>query len=368
MLASIYRPFRLGALFALRAGGIFNRMRDSNWRHQRLLILCYHGVSLEEEHLWRPALYVNPQLFESRLETLARGGYSVLPLKDAIQCLYQRDLPPRSVVLTFDDGTSDFYQTALPKLKQYGFPATVYQTTYYCDHDRPIFHLVCSYILWKRRGEVLNVGKRFGLPALMDLRTEGSRQAILDQLVANSKAQNFSEHEKNQVAKELAEALAIDYSGLVKKRVLQLMRSHEIAELASHGIDFQLHTHRHRTPFDAALFSREIRDNRRSLEAMIPNESFTHFCYPSGVYRQEFVPWLIAQGVVSATTCDPGLASPDSNPLLLPRFIDSSYCTQLEFEAWLTGAASLIPRRRTHASVQSARNPEPARSYASMQK
>lgn len=345
MLQSVYRPLRLGSLSLLRAGSIFHRVRDSRWRSERLLILCYHGISLDEEHLWRPATYISPQLFKTRLEILSRDGYAVLPLGDAIDRLYRKALPPRSVAITFDDGTYDFYKHAFPLLKEHGFPATVYQTTYYCDYDRPIFNLVCSFILWKQREKVFDTGSRFGLPPAMDLRTEGSRQAIVTQLVTRARSRNLPEAEKNQLAEELARAVGVDYEELVAKRVLQLMHPHEIAELAREGVDFQLHTHRHRTPLDETLFRQEIRDNRRHLQSIIGAQCLTHFCYPSGVYELEFLPWLQAEDVISGTTCDPGLASRENHPLLLPRFVDTTHSTPLEFEAWLCGAAALIPRR-----------------------
>jgi peptidoglycan/xylan/chitin deacetylase (PgdA/CDA1 family) len=352
MLASIVRPLRLASLALLKGCGALNWVRDSRWRDQRLLILCFHGISIEEEHLWRPATYIHPSLFEKRLELLSQGRYEVLPLGDAVERLYRGDLPSRSAVITFDDGTYDFLEHAAPALKKYGFPATVYQTTYYCDYDRPVFHLICSYILWKRRGEVLNVGERFGLSPTLDLRTERSRQALVDELVKHTQDQKLTEQKKNDLAEELAGALGIDYAQLVRKRILQLLRPQEITELAKEGVDFQLHTHRHRTPLSEAPFRQEIRDNRYSLESMLSGRSTRHFCYPSGVYEPEFLPWLQAENVVSATTCDPGMASRTSNPLLLPRFIDTTHVSNLEFEGWLSGAASLLPRRRRRKRQQ----------------
>jgi peptidoglycan/xylan/chitin deacetylase (PgdA/CDA1 family) len=337
---------------------MFERVKNSRWRDERLLILCYHGISLDEEHLWRPATYISPELFKQRLELVARGGYAVLPLGDAIDRLYRRALPPRSVAITFDDGTYDFYKHAYPILKQHGFPATVYQTTYYCDYDRPIFNLACSYILWKQRGKVFDCGSRFGLPETMDLRTETSRQAIVTQLVTQARDRKLPETEKNQIAEELARAVGTDYAELVEKRVLQLMRPDELEHLAKEGIDFQLHTHRHRTPLDESLFRREIRDNRSRLQSMIGPRSLTHFCYPSGLYELEFLPWLQAEAVISGTTCDPGFATRENNPLLLPRFVDTMQFTSLEFEGWLSGAASVIPRRGNRIRHHPAHAPE----------
>ena len=47
--------------------------------------------------------------------------------------------------------------------------------------------------------------------------------------------------------------LGIDYAELAAKRILQLMNAREVAEVATNGVDVQLHTHRHRTPEDGKL-------------------------------------------------------------------------------------------------------------------
>jgi len=74
----------------------------------------------------------------------------------------------------------------------------------------------------------------------------------------------------------------------------------------------------------------------------------SHFCYPSGVYDPRFLPWLGESGVVSGTTCETGFASRDSNRLLLPRFLDNNTLSPIEFESWLTGISSALPRRRAN--------------------
>jgi hypothetical protein len=47
-------------LGVLRSAGIFNLVKNSGLRQQRLLILCYHRTSLEDKHLWRPNPYMHP--------------------------------------------------------------------------------------------------------------------------------------------------------------------------------------------------------------------------------------------------------------------------------------------------------------------
>jgi peptidoglycan/xylan/chitin deacetylase (PgdA/CDA1 family) len=339
------RNAKLAALGLLRSAGAFEAVANSKWRRDRLLILCYHGTSLEDEHQWRPALYLTPQVLEQRLQTLRARACSILPLGEGLQRLQARDLPPRSVAVTFDDGTYDFYRQAYPLLKNYGIPVTVYQTTYYTDNPMPVFNLICSYMLWQRRADQLGPIPELGLTQAMDLSTQLGRHKIVRILVERSERENLSGREKNEIARRLADGLGIDYAELTAKRILQLMNAQEVAEIAKEGVDVQLHTHRHRTPEDEALFRREIADNRQRLQSII-GQNARHFCYPSGVYRQKFVSWLEKEGVLSATTCDVGLAKPGDNPFLLPRFVDTRGRTQLEFESWLSGLGALIAFRR----------------------
>jgi hypothetical protein len=60
------------------------------------------------------------------------------------------------------------------------------------------------------------------------------------------------------------------------------------------------------------------------------------------------LPWLREFGVRYATTCVPGIAGPDDDPLLLPRFADSCRQSATTFEAWTSGFAAWLPRRREH--------------------
>jgi len=335
------RKIKLGTLDLLQRAGVFDLVADSRWRRQRLLILCYHGIAIEDEHLWRPQLYMPAEVLGQRLEVLRAMRCSVLPLGEALARLRARDLPPRSVVLTFDDGAYDFYKQAYPLLQQSGFPATVYQTTYYVDHEMPIFNLICSYLLWKRRGEQMIQAPELGLSEPMEVRTEAGRHRIVRSLIDLSDRENLTGRQKNELAARLAAILGLDYSHLSAKRILQLMNPQELAEIEKNGVDIQLHTHHHRTPEEENSFRREITENRERIRALTGREA-SHFCYPSGVYRKEFVGWLSQEDVISATTCDAGLVDRRDNPYFLPRFVDTSSRSQLEFESWVSGIGSLM--------------------------
>jgi peptidoglycan/xylan/chitin deacetylase (PgdA/CDA1 family) len=332
---------RRTALKTLKTAGVFHLVHNSSWRRQRLLILCYHGVALEDEHLWRPYLYMSRELLERRLEILQRGNYTVLPLDEGVERLFRKDLPPRSVALTFDDGTYDFYKLAFPLIKRFALPVTVYLTTYYSRLQRPIFGLMCSFLLWKARDRgVVSLGN-FGLKGPVDLRSDPARQAAEKQVVQWADSQDITGAAKDEIAARLAAHLQIDYDDLRGKRILQLMNEQEAKELAAQGVDFQLHTHRHRMPRNEELFRREIQENRAHI-VTLTGKPPRHFCYPSGAWRPEYQAWLSAEGIVSATTCDTGIANPSDHPLLLHRLVDTSGRTDLEFEGWASGVSQFL--------------------------
>jgi peptidoglycan/xylan/chitin deacetylase (PgdA/CDA1 family) len=333
--------------------GLLHRIRDSAWRNRRLLILCYHSISIDDEHEWSGTYSMSPDLLAARFRMLRDGGYSVLPLDDAVRRLYDGTLPPRSVTLTFDDGMYDFRARALPLLREFGFPATVYLTTYYSDYNEPIFGLYCSYLLWRARDRVPAPDARtlLGRPSAWNLTTARGRARAHRELLDHAAREQLSVAERTALAGRLASLLGDDHAALRARRVLTLMTREEAAALASDGVDIQLHTHRHRTPDDRALFLREIADNRNRVDA-IRGAPATHFCYPSGIYRPSFLAWLRESGVRTATTCDPGLAAPGTEPLLLPRLVDTSFLSALDVEGWLTGmSAFFMPRKASeHAA------------------
>ena len=346
-----FRPLKRAALQAFQRTGGFTLVADSDWRRQRLLILCYHGISLDDEHLWNGALYMPPELLEQRLRLLQSMRCSVLPLGEGVERLYAGTLPERSVAITFDDGYYDFVAAADPLLKRYGVPATVYLPTLHCGDRAPIFSLCASYMLWKARGNRVLAPEIQPLP--MDLRSQAGRDAALAAINAVVKREQLGHLDQQQLLRTLAGRLQVDFDGLLHKRLLQIMDPEDATRLSREGIDIQLHTHRHRTPHDRVKFIEEIETNRHCIEALTGHDS-RHFCYPSGAYEPEFLPWLAETGVISATTCDPGLASRRTPPLMLPRLIDTCTTSASEFQGWLSGAAWLITPKRSYAHAEHA--------------
>ena len=88
----------------------------------------------------------------------------------------------------------------------------------------------------------------------------------------------------------------------------------------------------------------ELQDNRLRIASFTSKEP-RHFCYTGGFYLDEYPAYLKEYGMLSATTCETGLCTARTNPFLLPRLVDTSGLSDLEFRAWLSGTAELLPKR-----------------------
>lgn len=310
------------------------------------MILCYHGVSMIDEHEWHPELYVTQERLRERLRALRDGGYQILPLAEATRRLYDGSLPARSVALTFDDGAVDFERRALPVLREFNAPATLYLTTYYCLTRFPVFDTVLGYVIWKGRASGADVSPHAESGTPMPVATAAERRHARNALHAFAQRQRMSAEEKDAYVARIAATLGVDYAAIVASGVLQIMTPDAVRALPRDLVDVQLHTHRHRTPRNHDLFVREIKDNAEATRDILGNGApLDHFCYPSGDYDGVFLAWLRECGVQYATTCVPDLATADSDPLLLPRFVDTMRQSDAAFEAWVSGFAALLPRK-----------------------
>ena len=319
----------------------------SEWRQRQLLVLCYHGVSLDDEHEWSD-LYVSRPHLEQRLALLKRSGGRILPFAEAVQRLQHRDLPECAVAITFDDGAVDFGVQAAPVLAAADAHATLYLTTWYAGKPYPVFDTMASYLLWKARGRSITLPGLNERVVVPTHKTDAAFAALHQRLRSYTATSGLSGDEKHALLIELAAAAHVDFDRLLAMRLLQIMRPDEIAAIDKTRVAIELHTHRHRSPRDHDEFVREVTENQaRIAEYTGDPTQRLHFCYPSGDYLPEYGTWLQGLGVETATTCDAGLARPDDNPYYIPRVFDTPNLSDTMFTAWVTGLASLSARRRS---------------------
>jgi len=97
-------------------------------------VLMYHSVAPRIENWAYSFLSIGPAVFEDQISTLSRAGFNTISLSELFEYMSGRGrIPPKAVVLTFDDGYLDNWVFAFPILRKYGFKGTVYASTDFVD-------------------------------------------------------------------------------------------------------------------------------------------------------------------------------------------------------------------------------------------
>jgi peptidoglycan/xylan/chitin deacetylase (PgdA/CDA1 family) len=101
---------------------------------QAIPVVMYHSVAPQMSDWAFKHLSLDPDIFEDHLVTLASAGYTAVSLHELHSYVARdRTLPPKSVVLTFDDGYLDNWVFAYPLLRKHGFKATIFASTDFID-------------------------------------------------------------------------------------------------------------------------------------------------------------------------------------------------------------------------------------------
>ena len=105
--------------------------------NRSLRVLMYHKVNdLPENPLTMPV-----SVFDEQMDQLRGLGYTVVDLQ-AVLAHYVDGipLPPKAVLITFDDGYHDNLANAAEVLKRYGYPAVLFVPIGYLDDRQPLPH------------------------------------------------------------------------------------------------------------------------------------------------------------------------------------------------------------------------------------
>jgi peptidoglycan/xylan/chitin deacetylase (PgdA/CDA1 family) len=307
-----------------------------------LMIVGWHGVSMGDEHVRFPSLFISPESFRRRLDFLRRT-YRVIPLDEAVRQLRNGRLESRQVVLTFDDGFHNFYSVAAPILREYGMPATVYAITSELASDGPNTTLLVRDLVLRTRAESIEWSMNGSPAGRVALKSGRNRDQFTGQILALLKNRDYGE--RLDLARKLAAALGVDIDAIIASRTWHHLSAFEMRELSQQGFSIQLHTHHHLNVVDHAdVLDEELRLNRQSI-VDVTGSSPVHFCYPSGCWSRETWPALERAGIASATTTKQGPNLRQTPAYALRRVLNGEDRSQLEFEfelsnlRWLAWAA-----------------------------
>jgi len=309
----------------------------------RLRILCYHGISIRDEHEFNAGVFMRRETFERRMRLIKKLGLPVLGLDEAVRRLSTGQLPALATVITIDDGWYGTYLYMHPLLSELELPATLYVATALVESNLQVFNVAINYVLWRKQGKLLQARaiRAGALSRDYDLAIPEQRRKAMKELVRfGFRYPDFED--RHSLWREVCEALDEDWKTIESERRISFVNREELRQMIEDGLDIQLHTHGHRFPSeDREDAIREVTSNREYLNKVVPG-NYAHFCYPSGQYQVDQIDDLRALNIVSASTTKGGLNRRDTPVYELRRLIDSDRKSDLEFEAKISGVSDLI--------------------------
>ena len=208
-------------------------------KHARVVpVLMYHHVSPVPG-----MITVSPEHFEDQLRWLKRHGYRSLSCDQFAGFLAGEPVPPRSVLITFDDGYLDNWVYAYPLLERYGYRAALFVVTGWVGQGEPRPHA-------------------------------GKPEAILPSTPSHADCERLV---------------------LTGRADQAITRWSELRAMKEAGV-FEVHSHTHtHTRWDQgprrgnknALMAEELEHARTTLRREL-NEESEHFCWPQGYYDREY--------------------------------------------------------------------------------
>jgi peptidoglycan/xylan/chitin deacetylase (PgdA/CDA1 family) len=232
-------------------------------------IICKNKVTIVHYH--NP----KPDIFKKHIEYLSRK-FVFISLHKLIFAIQNKDwssIPPKSLVITIDDGNQENYKL-LEVFKIYN----IYPTIYLCSH-------------------IINTNRKFWW------KTGYYNFQVLKNYANKVRLKEL----KNLVGYEPKK----DYS------TRQALNLEEIREMLYY-VDFQSHSKFHPilTKCDAEECRKEIEGSKNYLEKLL-NKEISHFCYPGGSYTDREIEYIKNCGYKSARTLDIGWNYINSNPFRL---------------------------------------------------
>ncbi|HET7509020.1 MAG TPA: polysaccharide deacetylase family protein [Solirubrobacterales bacterium] len=109
-------------------GKVRNATPQPDWRPYTgpVPILEYHVLGRPKTEVPYPELYVPRANFRKQMDWLDRQGYEAVTLERVEDAWYRGGtLPPKPIVISFDDGYRPQYTFALPQLRQHGWPGVL---------------------------------------------------------------------------------------------------------------------------------------------------------------------------------------------------------------------------------------------------
>ena len=279
----------------------FSLLEHVDRLHPGLLrVLTYHRVDEPEARPWLdPGLIsATPEVFEEQVRYLATH-YQVVSVSEVIKVFESGNgglLPPRAMLVTFDDAYCDFEEHVWPILKRYEIPVTLFVPTAYPDQPERTFWWNDLYHAVQNTSRKDDLNTTLGLFPLSHTSRNQTYKRLRNYLKTLKHAEAIS------TVKQLCGELGIEPATNC------ILGWDSLRKLTSEGVTLGAHTRTHLLMNRVAL--EEARDEAigslHDLEREI-GSTLPIFAYPRGEFNEEVATMLAREGFKLAFTTTRGV-------------------------------------------------------------
>lgn len=278
---------------------LFNRVLYLKRDDRSPAICMYHAVSTAATREWGPWQYaLTPSEFEQQLRWLSH--HRTLVSLDALVAYIRggASLPKDAVVLTFDDGYRDLVDEALPVLREYDAPVTLYVSTALMDERATPYEFRLAWTLQRSEELTVQIGgreRRYRSTTTAETRAAYAELRSLVEGLSAERRQSFLRRN------EIADCPEFQ---IVSPDTVRELADDDLVTVGSHA-----HIHRRLATVSDGELERDVRRSRTLLADLLGDPP-THFSFPYGSHSQAARKTVREAGFESAVTTDNRLIAP----------------------------------------------------------
>jgi peptidoglycan/xylan/chitin deacetylase (PgdA/CDA1 family) len=266
---SILRALSRRYEFAPTGDGKAHRLRRA--KRAKFAILCYHRVGIGGIPFFSELL---PELFEAQVRYLRRF-FRILSLDDLCEEMQSGHGTDNGVAVTFDDGYADLFTHAMPVLKTYKIPATIYL---------PVASIETGEVPWYDRiflALQVYPGKEFEIflsgPQKLRLDSTGARLRAAAEIIQYLRT--VPDASRRERCQDIEKTVSLPGNEL-KDRMLNW---NQVRTMYRSGVSFGSHTMTHPvvSQLTVSQMESELEESKTLLEQRLSN-TVRHFAFPFG--------------------------------------------------------------------------------------
>jgi peptidoglycan/xylan/chitin deacetylase (PgdA/CDA1 family) len=308
-------------------------------------IFMLHHVRPRGEGEFRPNrhLEVEPEFLRATLRHLRSLDIDIVTMDEMHRRLIERDFDRRFACFTFDDGYRDNRDHALPVMREFGAPLTVYVTSDLAEGIGRVWWVALERVIATASAIEAPIG---GVATRLDTGRPAAKQAAFDRLHDWLRSLPGENDVRGEVS-GLCNRHGIDESAIARElcmswQELQSFANDPLVTIGAHTI-----THCNLAQQAEATASFEIAEGRARIEHAL-QRPVSHLAYPYGdkmaAGPREFA-MARAAGFKTAVTTRPGMIFGQSADYLtaLPRIsLNGNYQQERILPVLTSGAATAV--------------------------